>query len=177
MRRPPCDCTQTAREAGAGRPAAVSARAESARTVTRGPSGALAGHSRTRLAFSACGDDGAQCATATVPLDHRRHDGRKLELPVVRYPATDPDPSHRLGVLFVDFGGPGDPTAESLRGGGIGAFSALNDHYDIIGVDPRGTGGTDAIDCKSNPEVVGPAAKPLPRPETVDGRDLVARDE
>jgi pimeloyl-ACP methyl ester carboxylesterase len=143
--------------------------------LAAGPSGALARDSKPKLAFTACGDDGAQCATATVPLDHRRPDGRKLELPVVRYPATEPE--NRLGVLFVNFGGPGDATAETLRSGAIAAFSAFNDRYDVIGVDPRGTGGTDAIDCKSNPEVVGPAAKPFARPDTVDGDDLVARDE
>jgi pimeloyl-ACP methyl ester carboxylesterase len=139
-----------------------------------GPPSTLARSGAGNLVFAPCGDDGAQCATATVPVDYGRPGGRKLELPVVRYPATDR--ANRLGVLFVDFGGPGDATAETLRNGAIALFSAFNARYDIVGVDPRGTGGTDAIDCMSNPEQVGPTSKPFPRPETVDPQNLLARD-
>jgi hypothetical protein len=54
----------------------------------------------------------------------------------VRLPATDQE--HRLGVLFVDFGGPGDATVDTLLGGGFGVFAGLNDRYDIVGWDPAG---------------------------------------
>jgi pimeloyl-ACP methyl ester carboxylesterase len=140
------------------------------------PPGATAATTRltTALRWRACGD-GLQCATARVPRNYARPTGPVLKLPVVRKPATVP--ARRIGSLIVDFGGPGDATTESLRAGSFDVFSSLNDRFDIVGFDPRGTGGTDAIDCKANPERVGPGAQPFPRPATVDRTVLLARDE
>ena len=50
------------------------------------------------------------------------------------------NPSQRLGSLVVNFGGPGDATAETLRAGAAPS-SRVHDRYDIVGLDPRGTGG------------------------------------
>jgi pimeloyl-ACP methyl ester carboxylesterase len=124
------------------------------------------------LDWSSCGG-GFECATLTVPLDYDRRSRGTLDLPVTRKPATDR--AHRIGTLFVDFGGPGDPTADSLRAGNIAAFAALNDRYDILGWDPRGTGGTDAIDCKSDQERLGIYAQPFPRPDSLDTGAFVKR--
>ena len=55
------------------------------------------------LDWSDCGD-GLQCATASVPLDHDRPNGRHIDLAVIRRPAGDPD--RRIGSLFVNNGGP-----------------------------------------------------------------------
>jgi pimeloyl-ACP methyl ester carboxylesterase len=112
--------------------------------------------------------DGFECATATVPLDYARPKAGTLDIAVTRMPATEPD--ERLGSLFVNFGGPGAPAVETLHTPGvIAAFASLNDRYDIVGVDPRGTSGTDAIDCKyTAPE------QPFPRPATVDRAALIA---
>lgn len=125
-----------------------------------------------QLNWTDCGD-GFQCATLTVPLDYGKPQRGTLALPVTRKPATDT--AHRIGTLFVDFGGPGDATAETLRGGGIDVFANLNDRYDIVGWDPRGTGGTDAIDCKANQEQIGQYAQPFPRPDSLDTNSLLRR--
>jgi pimeloyl-ACP methyl ester carboxylesterase len=144
-----------------------------------GPAAALGDQGPDRdtgstLAFAACGD-GFECATLTVPLDYDHRSRGTLDLPVARRPATDPE--HRIGTLFVNFGGPGDATAETLRAGGIGAFAGLNDRYDIVGWDPRGTGGTDAIDCKADPSKIGPYSQPFARPDGLDRSGLIARFE
>ena len=47
----------------------------------------------------------------------------------------------------MNFGGPGDAATETLPLA-IGRFPAeIRDRFDIVGFDPRGTGGTRAIDC------------------------------
>lgn len=139
-----------------------------------GPPGALAGDGPDQpptLAWADCGG-GFECATITVPLDYGHAARGTLELPVIRMPAKDP--ARRLGTLFVNFGGPGDPTTQTLRAGGVAVFQGLNDRYDVLGWDLRGTGGTDAIDCKADLTRIGPLVQPFPRPETVD-RDALTR--
>jgi pimeloyl-ACP methyl ester carboxylesterase len=157
------------------RPRATLAAAVLALLGLAGPSGALARpDGGPKLDWAACGD-GFECATITVPLDYRDGNAGTLALPVARMPATDP--GKRLGTLIVNFGGPGDPTSETLRAGAVAVFAGLNDRYDILGFDPRGTGGTDAIDCDANIEEIGPIAQPFPTPDTLDPAALVARDK
>ena len=54
------------------------------------------------LAWTDC-DGGFQCATAQVPLDYAKPAGAKVELALIRLPASDP--AHRIGTLFTN---PGD---------------------------------------------------------------------
>jgi pimeloyl-ACP methyl ester carboxylesterase len=133
-----------------------------------------AGRLTTKLRWRACGD-GFQCATARVPRNYARPGGPTLTLRITRRRATSA--SRRIGSLLVNFGGPGDATAQTLRAGGIGFFRSLNDRFDIVGFDPRGTGGTDAIDCRTNPEQIGPTAQPFSRPDTLDPATVIARNQ
>jgi hypothetical protein len=48
-----------------------------------------------RLRWSPCGDSGAECATARVPLDYDRPHGQTLDVAVTRVSATDPE--RRIG--------------------------------------------------------------------------------
>ena len=86
-----------------------------------------------------------QCASAELPLDYHHPHGAKIKVALLRIRAADP--RHRLGTVFVNPGGPGD----SAR-----AFAALLpqavprvilDRFDIIGVDPRGVGGSTPLRC------------------------------
>ena len=145
-------------------------RRAAAAVVLVGLAGPSAADAQPKLAWAACGDD-FECARLTVPLDYA-HPGRgTIDLPVTRKPATDS--ARRIGTLFVDFGGPGDATAETLLAGGIKNFAKVNDRYDIVGWDPRGTGGTAAIACGADLDRVGPLAQPFPRPQTLDANALV----
>ncbi len=106
---------------------------------------------------------GLECADIEVPLDYSRPDGERITVAISRATATDPD--NRRGVLLTNPGGPGghgrslplpyDPwTGTGMLGGG-----RLSEVYDIIGMDPRGAGGSSPrLDC-------GAALPPLyPRP-------------
>jgi pimeloyl-ACP methyl ester carboxylesterase len=123
------------------------------------------------------GDVGAQCATATVPLDYDKPSGATIDLQLAKSPATDPDPSHRLGSLFFNFGGPGADAAIYVEFLGSDLFSALNQRYDIIGMDPRGVGQSEpSIDCKANQETEGIYGQPFTTPDNLDPKALVSRD-
>ena len=67
------------------------------------------------LSWQDC-QDGFQCSTAKVPLDYDQPYGTKIDLALIRLPATDP--AKKIGSLFVNFGGPGASGVERLRGRG-----------------------------------------------------------
>ncbi len=94
--------------------------------------------------------DGYQEATAAVPFDYADPGGRSLDLHLVRLPAADP--AQRIGTLFVDFGGPGMPAASMIRAGGGEQFPPeVLARYDVVGVDPRGTGESSPVRCVDDP--------------------------
>jgi pimeloyl-ACP methyl ester carboxylesterase len=113
------------------------------------------------------------CATYAVPRDYDRPKGDTLDLAVTRLPATG-TPSQRIGSLFVNFGGPGGDAVSSLHDFGAGLFATLNDRFDIVGFDPRGTGATEgAIDCAVNQETEGVYRQPFLTPENIDVGDWI----
>ena len=137
--------------------------------------GALAKQGRAALAWEPCGDQGAQCATAAVPRDYDRPNGRKLHIAVAKQPATDQ--ANRIGSLFFNFGGPGAPAAPFVEAFGAELFPELNKRFDIVGFDPRGTGeGENGIDCKVNQETDGIYSQPFVTPLDVDVPALVNKD-
>src|SRR3954454_4250864 len=95
--------------------------------------------------------EGYQEATARVPYDYARPRGATFPLHLVRLPAADP--AHRIGTLFVNFGGPGMPAAALVRAGGKDLLPAeVLARYDLVGVDPRGTGGSRPVRCTGSTE-------------------------
>ncbi len=101
------------------------------------------------IAWSECGPN-LDCATHPVPVDHDDPDAGTVELALVRYRATDP--ANRLGALFVNPGGPGAPASEMVRLiGTAGDFAPVSPdvaaRYDVIGMDPRGVGGSEGVRC------------------------------
>jgi pimeloyl-ACP methyl ester carboxylesterase len=92
----------------------------------------------------------AQCATAQLPLNYNDPHGATIQVALLRIKAKDP--RDRLGTIFVNPGGPGDSARDF-------AFSAqvppalpasILDRFDIVGVDPRGVGGSTQIRCFSS---------------------------
>jgi pimeloyl-ACP methyl ester carboxylesterase len=91
-------------------------------------------------------EGGIEKTTLTVPADHDRPDGPSLELQVLRRPADDP--AARIGSLVVNPGGPGFGSEVMVLGAGDYFSTEVLDRFDIVGLDPRGTGrSTPAIDC------------------------------
>jgi pimeloyl-ACP methyl ester carboxylesterase len=104
------------------------------------------------LRWRDCGD-GFQCATAEVPRDYGRPRDGTLDIAVIRKPATDAE--HRIGSLFVNYGGPGGDGVQTTRDFfDAGLFDSLNDRFDIVSFDPRGVGGSEpALSCMTGPEL------------------------
>jgi pimeloyl-ACP methyl ester carboxylesterase len=119
------------------------------------------------LRWTDCGD-GFQCAIATVPKDYDRPRDGTLDIAVIRKPATDTE--NRIGSLFVNYGGPGGDGVQTTRDAYAGGlFDSLDDRFDIVSFDPRGTGQSSrAIDCQANQETEGIYSKPFPTPLTID---------
>lgn len=101
----------------------------------------------TAVDWTPCGELGAECATVSAPLDWARPGGDRITLAVSRLRAADP--ARRIGVLFVNPGGPGGEGVPLVRDYAVQAFAPeLRDRFDIVGVDPRGVGASrPAITC------------------------------
>src|SRR4051812_27638104 len=110
---------------------------------------------------------GWECATASVPKVYGGNAG-KFNLAVTRWPAADQ--AHKIGPLFVNYGGPGAGAVESTQGA-EDLWGPFHDRFDIVAFDPRGTGLTSqAIDCKANQPTEGGYSQPFFEP----GDDLGA---
>lgn len=104
-----------------------------------------------------------QCATAKVPMDYARPHGRKVELALIRQPATDTE--HKIGSLFLahpmgmfDFVASAPP----------GAFAAFG-KFDVISYDGRGAARAEpAIDCGIDRSLLTPFGTRQTRPGRID---------
>ena len=114
---------------------------------------------------------GWECATYKAPLDYDRPGAGSTKIAVTRLPASDQ--KNRAGSLFVNYGGPGGDAVATTQAIGADLFGVVNDHYDIVAFDPRGTGENDpAIDCKVNQETEGLYSAPFWTPENIDVKAL-----
>ena len=94
------------------------------------------------------GDSGLECATLSVPLDYADPDGEQITIGLNRLPARDP--AHRIGSLIFNPGGPGGAASPVVarEASGTPVFTpAVRDHFDLIGMDPRGTGTSTPVRC------------------------------
>ena len=128
------------------------------------------------LDWQAFGDAGAECAKLEVPRDYRRPNGETLDVAVARVKAANPQ--RRIGSLFFNFGGPGAPAAIFVEAFGTDLFPTLSDRFDIVGMDPRGTGETEgAIDCAVDQEAEGVYSQPFTTPLNLNVGELIATDQ
>ncbi len=98
--------------------------------------------------------DGGECAELPVPLDYGDPNGETIDVALIRVPATDSD--DRVGSLLVNPGGPGASGVDFVRESSFFFPDELRAHFDIVGFDPRGTGGTGRVQCvPSLDEVLG----------------------
>lgn len=98
------------------------------------------------IVWEECGQ--MECASPLVPRDYEDPDGALVQLFVVRSPAT----GERKGALFVNPGGPGASGAEFASVLPLILPDEIVESFDIVGVDPRGVGGSTPIDCGVPPE-------------------------
>lgn len=93
---------------------------------------------KQRVDWRTCGTN--ECAKIAVPLDYARPDGQAITLSLQRQPATK---SPRLGTLFINPGGPGEPGTDMVAG----FASAGLEGFDILGWDTRGSGQSTPVVC------------------------------
>jgi pimeloyl-ACP methyl ester carboxylesterase len=97
------------------------------------------------LVWQTCPDSPTRdCATLTVPLDYADLSKGYIDLPVARAPAT----GQRIGTLIVHLGAQGSPLVPIIKSPSFEPTefsSELQQRFDIVGVDHRGT--TQGITC------------------------------
>jgi pimeloyl-ACP methyl ester carboxylesterase len=105
-----------------------------------------------RLRWEKCGQglppelaERVTCATPKVPLDYDRPRGAKTRLFVARLRAEQP--GRRIGTLFINPGGPGGSAASSIFGFADAFGPRVRARFDIVGIDPRGVGGSGVTAC------------------------------
>jgi pimeloyl-ACP methyl ester carboxylesterase len=94
-----------------------------------------------------CGG-GSQCATIPVPTSYDDPAGAKLNLSVIRLPATRP--TQRIGALLVNPGGPGGSGVEFVQDSASIFPEVLRRRFDIVGFDPRGVNLSTPVRCQDN---------------------------
>lgn len=105
--------------------------------------GALAGQSSPPLRWQDCQDEtlasyGYECTRFTRPLRRAEPDGPQVELAVFRLPATG-TAQERIGTLFFNPGGPGQPGGGSATKGML-LPPKVRRAFDFVTWDPRGLG-------------------------------------
>lgn len=108
---------------------------------------------------------GFECSDAAVPLDYRNPTGSTITLHMIRHLAADP--THRVGTLWMEPGGPGSSGLDFARGNYADLPSELRDKFDIVSFDPRGTGTSSQVVCYSDDQynAAVDAAKGVPGPD------------
>lgn len=105
-------------------------------------SSALAPFYGQHVGWSTCGK--FQCAKVKVPLEWSDPSSGSIELALIRHYAT----GKRLGSLLVNPGGPGASGVGFVRDSlDYAVDKNLQQHYDIVGFDPRGVGASTAVKC------------------------------
>ena len=88
---------------------------------------------------------GGRCGVVSVPLNYADPDGRTLSIAVSRVRATDP--ARRRGALLANPGGPGASGVDTVDLLGDVLSPQVRAEYDLIGMDPRGVGGSGGRTC------------------------------
>ena len=118
------------------------------------------------LQWTECGTN-LSCTTLTVPRDYAHPDLGVFELPVTRYRSALQ--TERIGSLLVNPGGPGSGGTYLAEYADYYYSETLLDRFDIVGWDPRGTGGSiPSIDCVDD---LDPYFSVDPSPDSSDETD------
>jgi pimeloyl-ACP methyl ester carboxylesterase len=88
---------------------------------------------------------GTECGTVELPLDYDQPRRGTTEVAMLRVRATDP--ARRIGTLFVNPGGPGGSGVEMAAMASAFLSPELLAHFDVVGIDPRGTNYSANVRC------------------------------
>ena len=122
-----------------------------------------------------CG--GVWCGTVTAPMNWDDPSADTIELAVNVAPAT----GERRGAILYNPGGPGASGVEYVREyGDYLLHPDVREHYDLVGFDPRGVGGSTPISCYDDPQELYDwlwELPPSPAPEPLSDEDLAQQME
>jgi pimeloyl-ACP methyl ester carboxylesterase len=115
-----------------------------------------------RVAWQPCATAPAvQCGTLQVPLDWSKPNGARVPVAVARRPADNP--AARVGTVFFNPGGPGDPSTGYVLNAEQFFSPTLRARFDLVAIDPRGMGNSVHVTCGINP--IQPETTLFPRSE------------
>jgi pimeloyl-ACP methyl ester carboxylesterase len=126
--------------------------------------GAASAGTAAGVRWAPCEQDAtAQCGTVSVPVDWSRPRGARIDLALVRLPATDP--AARIGSLVDVPGGPGDSGVDRVLSNRGRFVASLNRRFDIVGCDARGIGRSHPVLCSAELLATEPAPVPASQAE------------
>jgi pimeloyl-ACP methyl ester carboxylesterase len=108
----------------------------------------FAGPAAAGVPPTACGEGfpgDALCGQVTVPLDRSKPAGATIDVAFELYPATDTS-QPPVSTIVVAVDGPGVSTTFA-RDAWLGLFADARPRHDLLLVDRRGAGKSDAVDC------------------------------
>ncbi|MGY4708925.1 alpha/beta hydrolase [Mycolicibacterium sp. CBM1] len=118
----------------------------------------------------------ARCTTVPVPIDDADPAGAQAQLAVIKVPAS----GERIGSLFINPGGPGASAVDAAAAMGYALEgSPINEHFDLVGFDPRGVGySTPQLRCRTDAEFDAWRRDPMVdySPAGVDAIEQIYRD-
>ncbi|HEY6377925.1 MAG TPA: alpha/beta hydrolase [Candidatus Dormibacteraeota bacterium] len=117
---------------------------------------------------------GARCGTLAVPLDYADPSKGAIRIRVISVPAKDP--THRIGSLLVNPGGPGASGVRFVEEA-ISLFATLNQRFDIVGFDPRGTADPNPVSCEDTAALDHVVAVDPIVDDPSEQQDLIATSE
>ncbi|CAL9487392.1 Tripeptidyl aminopeptidase [Streptomyces sp. enrichment culture] len=121
-------------------------------------------------------EEGLELASVEVPLDYADPGGRRISIAVSRRPAADP--ARRRGVLLSVHGGPGGDNGHGrMMPVELHRTTPLNEVYDLIGFDPRGTGASTRLDGEDTPARAVFDSRPPDSAFALLTEDMRAREE
>lgn len=96
-----------------------------------------------------------ECGELTVPLDYSRPTGAQIRLQVLR--ARHREQTDRIGTVVFHPGGPGQAGVDYAPFLLSWLPERLLQRFDLVTLDPRGTGGSAPINCPTPPEDPDPS--------------------
>ncbi|NLC97833.1 MAG: alpha/beta fold hydrolase [Actinomycetales bacterium] len=94
-----------------------------------------------KVEWERCGQH--TCAFIDVPVDYAKPEGETFKVKMQRVAANEKTDQ----VLFVNPGGPGGSGTQFARMVGSSVSEEMRDAYDVVGLDPRGVGGSTPLKC------------------------------
>lgn len=114
-----------------------------------------------QIQWSECGK--LECGSIRVPRNYDDPAGPTTTIALARTTAT----KERLGSLVINPGGPGGSGIQYVHAAESVISPAVRERYDIVGMDPRGVGQSDPVDCITDAQLDEAfAMDPTPETET-----------